>query len=49
MSNDEKNKIKNRFNNIINFDESVNNELEVERVINKEYYNLRWLSATDIR
>lgn len=41
LSNNEKNKIKNRFNNIINFDESVNNELEVERVINKEYYNIK--------
>lgn len=41
LSDDEKNKVKKRFNNIINFDTIYNNELEVERIINKEYYNIK--------
>lgn len=41
LSESEKNKIKNRFDNIFNEDNIYNNELEVERIINKEYYNIK--------
>jgi hypothetical protein len=41
LSNNEKNKLKNRFSNIINSDIIYNNEMEVEKIINKEYYNIK--------